>query len=75
VTPIFRGVIDWTGQVMTNCTTGKSSEATDGKKEIVKAVQISAMKLPFNRHLIRAAGISGAMAVALGAYGSHGKKI
>lgn len=57
---------------------GKTGTATT---EVVKKTQeISIVKnsffqsiLSFDRQLIRLAGLSGAIAVGLGAYGSHGK--
>lgn len=73
ISPFFKGALD--------TMTGIGEKSGTAAKEVVKkAPEMSVVKnnffksiLSFDRQLIRLAGISGAIAVGLGAYGSHGK--
>lgn len=73
ISPFFKGAV--------NTMTGIGEKSGAASTEVVKKVQdVSIARsnffkgiLSFDRQLIRLAGLSGAIAVGLGAYGSHGK--
>lgn len=76
ISPFF----NWTLDTMSGI--GGKSGASSASTEVVKKAQqeVSIAKtnifknfFSFDRQLIRLAGISGAIAVGLGAYGAHGK--
>lgn len=73
ISPFFKGAV--------NTMSGIGEKSGIASTEVVKKAQdVSIARsnifkniLSFDRQLIRLAGLSGAIAVGLGAYGSHGK--
>jgi hypothetical protein len=74
-------VVRGLGDVLLSIAPAGSVSNTSSKKDLKKGRELSTSGgngkppagLPFNRNLVRMAGISGAIAVGLGAYGAHGK--
>lgn len=77
MSPVIKGLLDVTLGIFPH---GPSSQNGNGKcKDVKKSASKSATAEPpggrggVNRNVVRLAGISGALAVGLGAYGAHGK--
>ncbi|XP_021960334.1 transmembrane protein 256 isoform X2 [Folsomia candida] len=73
--PVLKGLVDATVGIMPGGGGGNNGSKKDykqGKNMSTKSNgNGNGLFLPFNRNLVRIAGLSGALAVGLGAYGAH----
>lgn len=78
ISPVIKGLLDITAGIFPQGKNGNGKGKNGGgksasqMKEGCSSSGAGAM-VGFNRNVVRLAGVSGAMAVAFGAYGAHGK--